>query len=191
MQEHQVTIEGNVHSLAEPFMVVASQIPAGGPGTYPLAEVQLDRFMFRVWSGYPSAEEESEVLDRIDQLEEPALQPATTPEEILWVRDRVRKVYVSDDVRRYVISLVNRLREDPDVAGGPSPRAGIALYKGGRALAFLEGRDYVLPDDVKELALPALVHRVHVRPEAEIDGVTPEAVVQRALAEVAVPKPTA
>lgn len=191
MQERQVTIEGNIHPLAEPFMVIASEIPSGGPGTYPLADVQADRFMFRVWSGYASADEEAEVLGRIDHLEEPAIEPATTPEEVLATRNDVRSVYVTEDVRRYVVSLMRRIREDPDLAGGPSTRAGVALYKGGRALAFLEGRDFVLPDDIKRLALPALVHRIHVRPEAEMDGVTPEMVVQRALADIAVPKPAA
>lgn len=188
MQEHQVTIEGNVHTLTEPFMVVASQVPSGAPGTYPLVDVQLDRFMYRAWSGHPSAQEEGEVLERIDSLDELDVQAATTPEEVLALRQRVKAIYVADDVRRYIVSLAHRLREDPDLTAGPSPRAGIALYKGSRALAFLDGRDFVLPDDVKQLAPVALQHRVHLKPEAEMDGVTPEAVVTRALAEVAVPK---
>jgi MoxR-like ATPase len=147
--------------------------------------------MFRAWSGYPDPEEEVEVLRRIDLLEEPAVQAVTTPEEVLAVVEQVRGVHVSEEVRRYVVSVVSRLRHDPDVSWGPSPRAAIALYKGGRALAYVDGRDYVLPDDVKRLAGAALVHRIHVKSEAEMDGVTPETIVARALEEVAVPKPVA
>ncbi len=189
MQEHQVTVEGNAHALGAPFMVIASQVPSGA-GTYPLAEVQLDRFMFRVWSSHPSAEEESVVLQQIDALDEPTIQAATTPEEVLALRERVKEIHVADDVRRYIVSLANRLREDSDLAAGPSPRGGIALYKGSRVLAFLDGRDFVLPDDVKHLAPFALQHRVQLKTEADMDGVTPEAVVARALGEVAVPKVT-
>jgi len=188
MQEHQVTIEGNLHPLTAPFMVVASQVPSGGPGTYPLVEVQLDRFMFRAWSSPPTAQEEAEMLERIDALDEPDVPAATTPEEVLALRQRVQEVYVADDVRRYIVTLVHRLRGNADLTAGPSPRAGIALYKGSRALALLDGRDFVLPDDVKQLAPFALQHRVQVKPEAEMDGVTPDAIVQRALLDVAVPK---
>jgi len=188
MQEHQVTIEGNLHPLNAPFMVVASQVPSGAPGTYPLVDVQLDRFMFRAWSSPPTAQEEAEMLERIDALDEPDVPAATTPEEVLALRQRVQEVYVADDVRRYIVTLVHRLRGNADLTAGPSPRAGIALYKGSRALALLDGRDFVLPDDVKQLAPFALQHRVQVKPEAEMDGVTPDAIVQRALLDVAVPK---
>jgi MoxR-like ATPase len=189
MQEHQVTVEGNLHPLQEPFMVVASQVPTGGAGTYPLADLQIDRFMFRVWSGYPTPEEESRIVGNIDALDEPRMSPVTTPEAVLQLRDQVKAVFVEEDVRRYAVALTNRVRGDPDVLVGPSSRATIALYKGSRALAYLDGRDYVIPDDVKRLAHSALRHRTHVKSEAEMDGVTPEAVVERALQEVAVPKP--
>lgn len=189
MQERQVTIEGTVHPLPSPFMVIASQVPTGAPGTYPLPDVQLDRFMFRVWSGYPTPEEEAAVLGRIDLLEHPQVEPVASPEEILAVMDRVREVHVAPEVGEYMIALITRVREDPDVLVGPSPRATIALYKGSRALAFLDGRDFVLPDDVKRLVSPALTHRVHLRPEAGMDGVMPDQVIQRALEEVPVPRP--
>ncbi len=191
MQERQVTIEGTVHPLPAPFMVIGSQVPTGAAGTYPLPEVQLDRFMFRVWSGYPTPEEEAAVLERIDLLEDPRVDPVATPEEILAVIDRIKTVHVEEDVGRYVIALATRVREDPDVLVGPSPRASIALYKGSRALAFLDGRDFVVPDDVKRLVPPALAHRIRLRPEAEMDGVTPEDVITRALTEVPVPRPAA
>jgi len=189
MQEHQVTIEGVTHGLPQPFMVIASELPVGGPGTYPLSDVQVDRFMFRAWSAYPSLDEETEVISRIDALEEPDIKPAASPEKILALRDQVKKIFVSEDVRRYAVSLVDRIRRDADVAVGPSPRATIALHKGGRALAYLDGRDYVIPDDIKRLALPAFLHRVQLRSEAELDGVSVETIVKRALDAVPVPKP--
>ncbi len=191
MQDHHVTIEGNPYPLPEPFMVIASQLPTGGAGTYPLSDVHADRFMFRAWSANPAPDEEAQVVSRIDRLEEPSIEPVTSPEAVLALRERVKTVFVSDEVRDYIVSLVTRIRDDPDVLAGPSPRATIALYKGSRALAFLDGRDFVLPDDAKRLASPALEHRVHVKSEAEMDGITAQTIVARALQAVAVPKPVA
>ncbi len=188
MQEHQVTIEGVTHNLPQPFMVIASQLPVGGPGTYPLSDVQADRFMFRAWSAYPTLDEEAAVISHIDELEEPDVKPVASPEAVLAIRNEVKKVFVSGDLQRYAVSLVDRIRRDPDVAVGPSPRATIALHKGGRVQAFLDSRDYVIPDDIKQLALPAMLHRVHLRSEAELDGVSAETVVRRALDSVPVPK---
>jgi len=190
MQERRVTIEGMPHALEEPFMVIGSQLPTGGPGTYPLAEVQLDRFMFRSWSGYPTFDEEVRVISRIDDLENPLPHPVTTLETIVALRTQVRSVHVSDEIQRYVVALVRKIRDDPDVAVGPSPRATIALYKGGRAAAYLDGRDYVIPDDVKRLAPAAFGHRISVKSEAEMDGVTSATIIDRALQQIPVPKPT-
>lgn len=191
MQERQVTIEGQPYPLPEPFMVIASQLPSGGAGTYPLADVQVDRFMFRAWSGYPTPEEEAAVINNIDLLEEPEVAPVTTPEVVMALRAQVKTAEVTEDVRRYLVSLVTQIRQDPDVLVGPGPRATITLYKGSRALAYLEGRDYVLPDDAKRLALASLQHRIHVKAEAEMDGITAETIVERALQAVPVPKPVA
>jgi MoxR-like ATPase len=191
MQEHQVTIEGVTHDLPQPFMVIASQLPVGGPGTYPLSDVQADRFMFRSWSANPTPEEEADILSKIDSLEEPDIKAAASAEQILALREQVRQVFVSEDIRRYSVSLVDRIRQDSDVGVGPSPRATIALHKGSRALAYLDGRDYVIPDDIKQLALPAILHRVHLRSEAELDGVSAETVIRRALDALPVPKPQA
>ncbi len=188
MQEGYVTIEGNPHPLPAPFMVIASQLP-GGPGTYSLADVQLDRFMFRAWSSYPTLDEEAHVISNIDLLEAPVVEPVTTPQTVMALRERVKAIYVAEDVRHYLVALVSRIREDPDVLVGPSPRATIALYKGSRALAYLDGRDYVLPDDAKRLASAVLWHRIHVKSEAEMDGITPATIVERALGEVSVPRP--
>jgi len=188
MQERQVTIEGKTHPLPKPFIVIASQMPYGAAGTYPLAEVQVDRFMFRAWSGYPTKEEEEEVIGKIDYIEEPDVSVVARLEDVLSLQRLVKKVYVSEKVRKYIVDLVTHVRLDPDVLIGPSPRASIALYKGSRALAFLNQRDYVIPDDVKKLAFQALEHRIRVKPEAEIEDVTPKSIVERALKETPVPK---
>lgn len=187
-QERQVTIEGKTHPLPRPFMVIASQLPYGAEGTYPLTEVQVDRFMLRAWSEYPNKEEEGQVLEKLDYIEEPDVKAVTTLEKVLELQQAIKKVHVSERVRDYIISLVNRARQDPDVLIGPSPRASISLYKGSRALAFLQERDYVIPDDVKKLVLSALEHRTRVKPEAEMEDVTPRTVVERVLKEVPVPK---
>lgn len=188
MQEKQVTIEGATHPLSEPFMVIASQLPYGSEGTYPLAEVQSDRFMFRVWSGYLSKEDEQQVISKVDYIENPKITTAASLENIVELQRVVKKVHVSDEIGAYIVSLVSSTREDPDVLSGPGTRASVALFKGSRALAFLQGRDYVLPDDVKKLALPVLVHRIRVKPEAEMEDVTPKTIVDRVLSAVPVPK---
>jgi MoxR-like ATPase len=189
MQEHQVTVEGVTHALPTPFMVIATQLPSGGPGTYQLTDVQIDRFMFRAWSDYPTPEEEAQVAANVDALDDPHVEPVTSPDAVVRLREEITHVHVSEDVRRYIVSLVNRVRHDAEVLVGPSPRATVALLKGSRVLAFLEGRDFVLPDDVKALALPAMAHRIHMKSDAEMDGVSPQSVVEKSLQETAVPKP--
>ena len=188
MQESQVTVEGVTHVLPSPFMVIASQLPYGGAGTYPLTEVQVDRFLLRTWSGYPPEEEEKEIVGNIDRIEDQAVESVTQSQEILETRRAVRNIYLSEKVRDYIISLVKYVRQDPDVLGSPSPRASIALYKASRALALLKQRDFVIPDDVKSLFLPALEHRVRIRPGIEMEEVTPGGIIKKALAEVPVPK---
>ena len=188
MQEKQVTIEGATHPLSEAFMVIGSQLPYGSEGTYPLTEVQLDRFMFRIWSDYVSKEEEEQIVSKVDYIEEPDLKEVISIEQVLELQKVVKKVHVSNEVRSYMVSLVRAAREDPDVLLGLSTRASIAFFKGSRAVAFLQGRDYVLPDDVKRLAFPVLTHRVRLKPEAEMDDVTAKTVVDRVLGAVPVPK---
>jgi len=188
MQEKQVTIEGVSHPLSDMFMVIASQLPYGTEGTYPLTEVQADRFMFRVWSDYLSKEDEQRVISKMDFIENPNLNAVASIDQITELQQRVKKVHVSNEVAGYIVSIIQRGREDPDVAVGPSTRASVSLFKGSRALAFLEGRDYVLPDDVKKLTYPVLFHRIRVRPEAEMENVTPKIVIDRIIGEIAVPK---
>lgn len=187
MQEKQVTIEGITHRLPEPFMIIASQLPYGSEGTYPLTEVQVDRFMFRVWSDYLSKEGETEVISRLDYIEKPDVKPVATLKEIVELQQAIKKIHVAEAVKDYMVSLVRAARQDPDTLMGPSTRASVAFYKGSRTMAFLQGRDYVIPDDVKKLARSVLEHRLRIKPEAEMEDVTAKAVVERTLTEVPVP----
>ncbi len=188
MQEKQVTIEGETRMLPNPFMVIASQLPYGSEGTYPLTEVQADRFMYRVWSNYLDKEFEEQVLDRIDYIEKPDIKPVADLKDIIELQQAIKKVHVSDKIKQYIVSLIIQARKDPDAISGPSTRASIAFYKGARSLAYLQGRDYVLPDDVKKLIEPVLTHRLRVKSEAEMDDITPTTIIQRLNNEVPVPK---
>ena len=189
MQEGQVTLEGKAHPVPQPYMVIATQIPYGFEGTTQLTEVQSDRFMFRIWSGYLDKEQELSVLGNIDYIDKPDIKVVASLDDIVRVKQAVKKIHVADSVRSYIISMADTLRKDPDVFVAPSSRATIALFKGSRALSFMKGRDYATPDDVKEIAMQVLEHRIRVKPEAEIDGVTPKSLVEKVLKETPVPKP--
>ena len=188
MQEYQVTIERHTYPLERPFMVIATQVFAGSEGTYPLTDVQVDRFLLRVLSQYPSAEAEKEVISNIDRIDEPQIQAAAALDEIMTLQDIVREVHVAPEIVDYVVAMIGGLRADSDVATGPSTRSGIALFKCARALAAIEGRSFVIPDDIKFLAHPTLDHRLAVTPEAEMDEITPEMLVERAVENTPVPK---
>lgn len=188
MQEGQVTIERETHKLEPPFIVIASQIPYGGVGTSPLSDVQIDRFMFRVWSGSPTVQEEDRILEEIDRISEAEVLPVAGLADILRLQQEVEKVHIADSIRRYIVSILDSLRRHPDLLAGPSPRGGIALFKGSRALAFIQGRDFVIPDDVRRLLVPALCHRLKIGAEAEMENVTPEAIINKVAGEVPVPK---
>jgi MoxR-like ATPase len=188
MQEQQITIERMTYPLEQPFMVVAAQVQSGGEGTYPLTDVQIDRFLLRIWSEYPSKEEEIQVISNIDRIDTPAIAKITTIAEILEIRQLVKQVQVAPEISDYIVSIVDSLRVDPDILSGPSTRSSIALYKCARARAIFDGRDYVIPDDVKQLAFAALEHRVRIKPEAEMDEISPRQILERTLDKVAVPK---
>ncbi len=188
MQERQVTIERQSHPLKQHFMVIAAQLPYGSIGTAPISNVQLDRFMFRIWSGQLTREEENRVLENIDQITESKLPEITTPEVIADLQQEVKQIHIADSVRNYIIDIVDNLRRQPDLSIVPSARGSIALFKGSRALAYTQGRDFVIPDDVKELAIPALSHRLRVSTEAEMGETTNEDIIIKALSEVAVPR---
>jgi MoxR-like ATPase len=188
MQEQQVTIERETHKLGQPFIVIASQVPYGGPGTSQLSEVQTDRFMFRTWSGLASLEEENQILRDIDIITEQAITAVTMPEEIVSLQQEVRKVYIADSIRHYILEIIDNLRHHQDTLMGLSTRAGIALLKGARARAFVQERDFVIPDDVKTLLVPALSHRLQISPEAEMEEINTESIINEVASRVAVPK---
>ncbi len=188
MQEQQVTIERDTHPLENPFIVIASQIPFGSHGTSPLTEVQMDRFMFRIWSDLPDTVEEEQVLKEIDRISEAPLSAVITPNDIINLQQEVKKVHISDSIRQYIIAILDNLRHHQDLLLGPSPRAGIALLKGSRTLAFIQGRDFVLPDDVKQLLIPVLSHRIRLTVEADMDNTTTDDIIHGVAKEIPVPK---
>ena len=194
MEERQVTIEGERHSLAEPFMVLATQNPVEHEGTYPLPEAQLDRFMFKVLMDYPPEEAEQEVLRRYHQgfdarqFDGIGLEPLVGPEDLPAVRQEIQAVTVEDGILRYISQIATASRRGPDLLLGGSPRASIALLLGSKTYAALHGRRFVTPDDVKALVTPVYRHRVILRPEAEIEGLDAEAVLRRLVASIEAPR---
>jgi MoxR-like ATPase len=188
MQELQVTVEGNTLTLPQPFMVLATQMPVGTEGTYPLTPVQLDRFSYYYPVDYPKFDEELEIISRIDYIESAKVDPIVSLEEISKVKSEVTKTYVSEKVKEYVINLVNFIRAQDEVIVGPSPRASIWLLKGSRALAYINNERFVTPDHVKYLAKYVLLHRIRIKSEYEVDGVKPNDIVNKALSSVEVPK---
>ena len=173
MGEGQVTVDGVTHPLPQPFLVLATQNPIEYEGTFPLPEAQLDRFLLKLAVGYPSPADENQMLLNL-QREHPitAIGQVVDGARVLDLRRQVWEVHVDETVRDYVVRLVHATRSHADLALGASPRGSLALFKTAQALAALEGRDYVIPDDVKRLALPVLVHRLIVRPESALRGYT-------------------
>lgn len=176
MQEARVTVDGTGHILEPPFLVMATQNPIESEGTYNLPEAQLDRFLFKLVADYPTASEEADIL-RLhtrgrspDQILDDRVNTATSPAEVLQMQERCAAVLADDRLIDYIAAIVRRTREWPSFSIGASPRAGVAILKGARASAALEGREYIVPDDVVEVILPALRHRVILTPEAEIEG---------------------
>jgi len=188
MEERTVSIEGTSHPLPEPFLVIATQNNIEMVGTYPLPEAQMDRFFARVSLGYPSPEVEMRILET-RQVHSPLdmLQPVLTTKQLLELQEAVRQVYVSPAVRRYIVDVVTATRHHSQIALGASPRGSLALMVGSQALAVLEGRHYVMPDDVQRMAVPVLAHRLILR--ADVQGVLPrsEQVIQQILRQVSVP----
>jgi len=188
MQERQVTLEGEPLPLGEPFMVLATQVPYSGMGTYMLTDVQLDRFGYKLDLSYPDKGAEMKILDSIDYIDEYEVEPVLSPEEVVALGGLVRGVYVHERVKQYIVEFTMWLRNNGNVVMGPSTRASIWLLKGSRALALVRGRDYVVPDDVKSLAYSVLKHRMSLSSTAKADNLTTLSLVQEALATVPVPK---
>jgi MoxR-like ATPase len=191
MQEKQVTIEGEVFKLEEPFMVIATQNPVEMEGVFPLPEAQLDRFLIKIVTGYTSTQGLIKIMKRADEIEEAieSLKPVVTREEVLEDIAVVKNIKVEDSIYSYIASIVEETRRHTAVKLGASPRAAIALIKMAKAWAYINSRNYVIPDDVKAVAKPVLVHRIILKPEFEIQGVTAERVVDDVLIKVPVPKP--
>ncbi|MEO3749019.1 MoxR family ATPase [Streptomyces sp. B6B3] len=194
MEERQVSVEGEPRPLPDPFMVAATQNPVEYEGTYPLPEAQLDRFLLKLNLPLPSRQQEIDVLARHAAGFDPrdlgaaGVRPVAGAAELAGARAAVAKVTVSPEVTGYVVDLCRATRDSPSLSLGASPRGATALLAASRAWAWLSGREFVIPDDVKALALPTLRHRVRLRPEAEMEGVTPDGVLTGLLAHVPVPR---
>ena len=190
MQERQVTIEGTTHLLAPPFLVLATQNPIEYEGTYPLPEAQLDRFMLRVGVGYPGREDEWEVLERrlARATDEVELEPIVGRDELIEMQRAIEQVHVDRSVGLYMVDLVAATRSAPGIQVGASPRGSLALLKLSRCRAALAGRDFVIPEDVKAVAVPALAHRLSLRPELWVQRLRPEDLVLELLDRVPTPK---
>ena len=192
MAERRVTADGQGYNLKPPFLVIATQNPIDHEGTFPLPEAQLDRFLIRLALGYPSIEEESKMLQRLQRghpIDE--LGAVAQAADVVACQEAIREVHVDDKVRRYMLELVRATRDNEDVLLGGSPRASLALYRTAQGMAAIAGRNFVLPDDVKKMVLPVLSHRVILRPEARIRRITPAMVLSRILADQAAPVPAA
>lgn len=194
MQEYSVTIDRTSHKINRPFLVLATQNPIESEGTYNLPEAQLDRFMFKVVIDYPSADEEARVLKEqseqtdLDRRLESMVQTVTSPEQIVRATQLCGQVRVDDSLLNYINAIVRLTREWPQFHLGASPRAGIALVQGARTLAAFRGRDYAVPDDVADLALPALRHRVILSAEAEVEGHSVDGLLGKLIQTVEVPR---
>jgi MoxR-like ATPase len=188
MEERQVTVDGTTHTLEEPFMVMATQNPLEHEGTFPLPESQLDRFMMRLSMGYPERAAELEILERhgshspLDELE-----PVADARAVVGLIDEARAVYVAPTLRRYIVAITESTRDHPDVYLGASPRASLYLLKAARAAAASRGRDYVTPDDIQDLAVPVLGHRLLLAPEAQMRGAAVTDVLEGLIGRVPIP----
>jgi len=188
MAEGQVSVDGRTHKLQQPFVVFATQNPVEHEGTFPLPEAQLDRFMMRLSMGYPNMTAELELLERA-RVKHPldSLQPVADPPTLVRMQGAVREIFVHDKVRDYIIRLVNRTRDSTHLTLGASPRASLALFRAAQSFAAVNGRPFVIPDDVKLLAHPVLEHRLILNPESRLRRVTTHSVLRDIISEVSVP----
>ncbi|HEY2786805.1 MAG TPA: MoxR family ATPase [Fimbriiglobus sp.] len=188
MGERRVSADGQTYVLKPPFLVIATQNPVDQEGTFPLPEAQLDRFLIRLSLGYPSFEEESIMLTRL-QKGHPIddLHAVVRAEDVIACQDAIREIHVDDKIKKYILDIVHASREHEDIMLGGSPRSSIALFRTGQALAAIQGRNFVTPDDVKRMAHPVLAHRLILRPESRLRKKTPAAVVTELIADARVP----
>ena len=189
MEEKQVTIEGITHKLPAPFITMATQNPIEQEGTYPLPEAQMDRFMMKMSMGYPDRQEEKSILQRrkLRGKDDYDIEPITSTKKVVAMQKALETVHVDTAILSYIVELVHRTREDHRVITGASPRASQSLFKTARASAAIDGRDYVIPDDIKAVALQVVSHRIVLKPESKIRGVTGQHIMRKILSEVPVP----
>jgi MoxR-like ATPase len=189
MQEHQTTLEGETYTLEKPFLVLATQNPIEYEGTYPLPEAQIDRFLMKLNIGYPNEAEEFEILQRmeIEDLADVKINKITTPQDIVKMQRNVKNVHINDDLKKYIVRLVQKTRSESRIDVGISPRGSIAVFKLAKAHAAFYGRDYVVPDDVKNVIIPALSHRLILKAETRIRGIKPETIIMEFLQKTPVP----
>ena len=188
MEEMQITVDGVTHVLPQPFLVMATENPLEYEGTFPLPQGQMDRFLMRISPGYPTAAQELAIIDGhrfVNPID--TISAVSTPEEIIALQYEVRKVHIDNQLKRYIVSIVDATRHDRDIFLGVSPRGSLGLFRTSQARAFLEGRDYVLPDDIKELSKPVLAHRLITSPGARSKDVTGTSSIDGILDSVAVP----
>jgi MoxR-like ATPase len=189
MQEHQLTVDGVTYKLPEPFMVLATQNPIEHAGTFPLPEAQLDRFCLSIHMGYPTPEQEMKILTRTEEMPNLSnLSPVISSSTILELRNQSQNVLCSESVKKYIATIAHTTRSNTDLKIGVSPRASIHLMQTAKSLALLEGRDYVIPQDVKQMCIPVLTHRLTIRSESVASGKTVESVLSDMLKTIPVPK---
>ena len=188
MEEHQITVDGVTHHLQAPFMVMATQNPVEYEGTFPLPEAELDRFLMRISLGYPDFTEEMAIIERQEQTHPiDSLEAVATPEEVIALQEAAKAVYVDRLVRQYMVSLTEATRDHRDIALGASPRATLALFRVARAVALVQDRDFVVPDDIKLLASAVLAHRLILSPAARMRGIRSEDIITDLLNQISVP----
>jgi MoxR-like ATPase len=188
MEEHQITVDGVSKPLPDPFIVMATQNPIEYEGTFPLPEAQLDRFLMNIALGYPSPAEEVQILERQQRVHPiETIGQVLSAENLLAIQRQVREIRIDREIREYIVALVGATRQHQNVYLGASPRGSLALFRTAQARAILEGRDYVIPDDVKRLVKSALSHRLIIAPAARVRGITPDAVLDEIIGQVPVP----
>lgn len=186
MQEDQITVDGVTYSLPQPFVVLATQNPIEYEGTFPLPEAQLDRFYMRIKIGYPDFKEEKSIL-KLQEKPSEKIEKVISAEEVIKLREEIKKIHVEDSLEDYIISIVQATRNHPDIYLGCSPRGSLALLNASRGLAFIRNRDYVLPDDIKELVQAVLNHRIILKPDARMRGKSVSDVISSILSSIRVP----
>jgi len=188
MEERQITMDGTTYKLEEPFMVLATQNPIEYEGTFPLPEAQLDRFMIKIKIGYPNEESELSIFKKVkEKIEADDLEAILNRETILELREKVAQVFVKESIEKYILRIVRKTRENENIILGCSPRATISLYNASKAFALLKGRDFVAPEDVSQLAVDVLSHRIIVKPEVKYRGKTNAMVIEELLKNVEAP----